>query len=80
VDIGAIAQQANFRRHSLQALSALVLGHSICKAQQMSNWTRAKLSDAQITYAATDAWVSRELALRLLPLQSTQPQPSATAL
>lgn len=36
----------------------------------MSNWTRVRLTEAQITYAATDAWVSRELGLRLLPLRA----------
>ena len=32
----------------------------------MSNWEAEKLSDSQQRYAATDAWVCREMYLRLM--------------
>lgn len=63
-----VAKDANFRRQSLQALSCLILGHSISKRQQCSNWAAAQLTAGQVRYAATDAWVSREVTLALAPL------------
>jgi ribonuclease D len=72
-----VAQEAGFRRTSLQALSTLLLGHSISKKQQCSNWNRVQLTQAQVVYAATDAWASREVAVKLAPLWLQQ-DPSAT--
>ena len=36
-------------------------GSKLSKKEQVSNWARNKLTDSQIKYAATDAWISREL-------------------
>ena len=47
-------------------MSAIILGVRISKTQQLSNWEADKLSDAQKKYAATDAWICREMYLRLL--------------
>ena len=41
----------------LKKLSAIILGFTISKRQQVTNWERDVLSDSQVTYAATDAWV-----------------------
>jgi ribonuclease D len=44
----------------------------------MSNWAADDLSPAQIKYAATDAWVSREIharALAALPTEEKAPEP-----
>ncbi len=43
---------------SLKKMTAIVLGFRISKGQQVSNWEADPLQDAQIRYAATDAWVS----------------------
>ncbi len=50
---------------SLKKLSALVLGFRISKRQQVSNWEAKELSDGQLRYAATDAWVSLAIFERL---------------
>lgn len=63
-----MARSAKFKRCSLQALSCLMLGHSIDKREQCSNWAAVELAPRQIRYAATDAWVSREVSLLLAPL------------
>ena len=47
-------------------MAALVLNIRISKAQQVSNWENPVLSKAQIDYAATDAWLCREVYLRLI--------------
>jgi ribonuclease D len=37
----------------------------ISKGAQVSNWSRDNLTDAQMVYAATDAWIGREIYLKL---------------
>jgi ribonuclease D len=41
-------------KHGLKDLVREVLGHELSKQQQSSDWGAAELSDAQISYAATD--------------------------
>jgi len=43
---------------SLKKLAGLVLGIRISKAQQLSNWEADELTEPQMRYAATDAWLS----------------------
>ena len=50
----------------MRALAGLLLGGRISKAAQVSNWARKELDNKQIRYAATDAWVSRELYLKAI--------------
>ena len=44
----------------------IILVFKISKTQQLSNWEADHLSEAQIRYAATDAWVCREMFLKLM--------------
>ena len=46
---------------SLKKISAIVLGCRISKAQRVTNWEAQELSEAQMIYAATDAWVSHRI-------------------
>ena len=66
VDIAHIAQKVGIVNTGLRSLSAILLNQRISKSVQVSNWAKKELSPAQITYAATDAWVSREIYLKLL--------------
>lgn len=61
VDLGQISQQFKMQTHGLRNLSANLLGFRISKSVQCSNWARDPLSPKQVDYAATDAWISREL-------------------
>ena len=45
----------------LKKLSGIVLGRRISKSQQVSNWDADLLTDAQLRYAATDAWICLEI-------------------
>ncbi len=47
--------------NSLQKLAAIVLGIRISKSQRLTNWEAPILSDSQLIYAATDAWVCLEV-------------------
>ena len=46
-------------------MSAIILGKKVSKTQQLSNWEAPQLSGAQLKYAAIDAWVCREMYIRL---------------
>tara|TARA_Y100000748_G_C15368670_1_gene438795 strand:- start:147 stop:731 length:585 start_codon:yes stop_codon:yes gene_type:complete len=65
IDIGDVARARGIPHHGLRGLAALLLKHRISKSAQTSDWSRRKLSDAQISYAATDAWISLELFKKL---------------
>ncbi len=45
----------------LKKMSAIVLGYRISKSQQVSNWDADILTEAQLRYAATDAWICLEI-------------------
>jgi ribonuclease D len=70
VDVGEWAKQAGSMNHGLRGLAALLLGFRVSKKAQTSNWSQKTLSRTQIEYAATDAWVGRELYARLAHLRS----------
>ena len=57
VDLQGIAPEWGIGEKSLRKLSAIVLGRRVSKAQRLSNWEAATLTDKQQLYAATDAWV-----------------------
>ncbi|MEM9398581.1 MAG: 3'-5' exonuclease [Verrucomicrobiota bacterium] len=61
VDLGKIAQMHKYQQTGLRNLCAMLLGFRLSKGSQVTDWSKPELSSAQIHYAATDAWVSREL-------------------
>lgn len=68
VEIATMSTQAGILNTGLRSLAALLLNFRISKRAQVSNWAKSTLTDVQIQYAATDAWVSRELYLHMLDL------------
>ena len=64
VDLGDIAKKRGMEQTGLRNLTGLFLGGRITKGAQTSNWARPTLSQKQLCYAATDAWICRELYLR----------------
>ncbi len=65
VDLGKLAEKAGIENRGLRGLTALLLGFRIPKGTRTSNWAKDTLTPGQIKYAATDAWVSRELYKKL---------------
>ncbi|WP_461208716.1 3'-5' exonuclease [Desulfocurvus sp. DL9XJH121] len=65
LDLGALALKLKLETHGLRNLAAKFLGIRISKAARCTNWASPNLSRAQIRYAATDAWISRELYLSM---------------
>ena len=65
IDIGQLAVKLGIQTIGLRSLTAIFLQFRISKKAQVSNWARRELSESQIHYAATDAWVSRKVFLKL---------------
>lgn len=66
VDLQKIVCEWGIRDKSVKKMAAIIMGIRISKSQQLSNWEAERLTDAQALYAATDAWVCREMYLRLM--------------
>jgi (2Fe-2S) ferredoxin len=61
IDLADLARLAEINNTGLRSLCGITIGKRISKSAQVSNWAKDDLSDKQITYAATDAWMSREI-------------------
>jgi ribonuclease D len=68
VDLGVIGRRHGLQQSGVRNLAGIFLGCRVTKAARTTNWAAATLSPAQIAYAATDAWISRELYLRFQSL------------
>jgi ribonuclease D len=66
IDLNMLARKHSIENRGLRGLAAGLLGVRISKSAQCSNWASKELSPRQIRYAATDAWVSRALYMRML--------------
>lgn len=64
LDLGLAARRAGYAQTGLRNLAGLALGIRIAKGAKTTNWAAAQLMPQQIRYAATDAWVCRELYLK----------------
>lgn len=61
IDLQSYVKQFDIESFGVKKMSALVLGFRISKSQQVSNWENNELTESQIKYAATDAWVCLEI-------------------
>jgi len=68
LDLGAVARHCGLQQTGVRNLAGIFMKMRIPKGIKTSNWAAPKLSAAQIGYAATDAWVCRELFLRFRDL------------
>lgn len=63
LDLADETKRVGIESHGLRTLSARFLEFRISKRAQCSNWENHTLKPYQVSYAATDAWVSREIYL-----------------
>lgn len=61
VDLNGLAKDLGIKHIGVKKLAAIILESRISKNQQVSNWEAKTLSEAQLKYAATDAWVCLEI-------------------
>jgi ribonuclease D len=65
IDLQKIVWEYGIKDKSVKKMSAIILGYRVSKTQQLSNWEAEELSEGQQKYAATDAWVCREMYIKL---------------
>lgn len=75
VDLQKIVWEWGIKDKSVKKMSAIILGTRVSKTQQLSNWEADNLSDGQKRYAATDAWVCREMYLELMKTEKNPLSP-----
>ena len=66
VDLQRIVWEWGIRDKSVKKMAAIIMGARVSKTQQLSNWEAEVLSESQQMYAATDAWVCREMYFKLM--------------
>jgi len=65
IDLQSYVKDFGIENNGLKKLAAIVLKFRISKNQQTSNWDNEVLTESQIKYAATDAWVCYEIYKKL---------------
>ena len=66
IDLNNVCSQLGFQNIGAKNLSGIFLGYRISKSQQTSNWEQDPLTHQQVLYAATDAWICREILSKML--------------
>lgn len=66
VELATLARTCGLQVESVKKLAGLLMGIRISKSAQTSNWEAPTLTEKQIDYAATDAWVCLEIYSKLL--------------
>jgi ribonuclease D len=69
IELQSYVKEFGIEAKGLRELSAIALGFRISKAQQVTNWDSDKLTENQLIYAATDAWVCYQIYSRLRALK-----------
>ena len=60
-DMSAVAHDAGILKRGLRNMTGILLGGRLSKSAQLTNWAQSTLTENQLRYAATDAWVSLKL-------------------
>lgn len=71
-EVTKLTTELGFENKGLRPLAGLLLNGRISKGAQVSNWAKEELDEKQIRYAATDAWISRELYIKAKALETRQ--------
>jgi ribonuclease D len=61
VELADMRKRLGIKNAGLRGLAALLFGFKISKHVKISRWDAPKLTHEQIVYAATDAWICREI-------------------
>lgn len=65
IDLQDYVEEFAIEAKSLKKITGIVLEKRISKSQQVTNWEKEDLSEAQQVYAATDAWVCLQIYRKL---------------
>jgi ribonuclease D len=65
IDLQPFVKEFGIQSSGLKKLAAIILGFRISKRQQVTDWEAEQLTEAQVIYAATDAWVCHQIYVKL---------------
>lgn len=72
IELQDYVSRFGIQEKSLQKIYAILFGKKISKSQRLSNWEADVLTEGQQFYAATDAWASLKIYLKLA--ESEEPE------
>ncbi len=61
LELPKLVKPLGIESNGLRKLTAIILGFRISKSAQTSNWENETLTEKQLAYAATDAWVCHQM-------------------
>ncbi len=71
IELQKYVDEFGIEDNGLKKITGNVLGFKISKGARLTNWDNKVLSDTQLKYAATDAWVSYEIYSKLSKLNGS---------
>lgn len=71
IDLGVMAHELKVQHHGLRGLAAVLLNGRISKSAKLTNWAMPSLPEAAVKYAATDAWIGRQIFIALSRLKQS---------
>lgn len=66
IELPKMVKPLGIESNGLRKLTAIILGYRISKSAQTSNWENEVLTEKQLAYAATDAWVCHQMYSKLV--------------
>jgi ribonuclease D len=70
IDLQKHVDEFGVMEKGVKKMAAIFLGIKISKRQRLTNWEATKLSEAQLRYAATDAWICLKIYERMLAIKN----------
>lgn len=80
IDLHHVAMHLRTSPRSLQGLVGIFMGKRLGKEQRLTDWEQSPLSQAQIEYAALDAWATREVLLAMRRIYGVERLPCERSL
>ena len=72
VDLNELGTTLGFESIGARNYAGMFMNHRISKSQQVSNWENEELTESQISYAATDAWICLEIYEKMMEIKASQ--------
>ncbi|UYL10291.1 3'-5' exonuclease domain-containing protein 2 [Bdellovibrio sp. SKB1291214] len=66
IELQTLAKTKNLKNFGLKSMTEEVLNATISKGPKTTNWEASELTEKQIIYAATDAWIGLKLYQKLM--------------
>ena len=70
IDLQKHVDEFGVMEKGVKKMAAIFLNFKVSKRQRLTNWEAPQLTDPQLRYAATDAWVCLKIYERMLALRN----------